>query len=222
MSETARNLRLEWVEAGTLTANPHNWRTHGAEQMSTIKDMLADPEVGWAGVLLFNERTGRLIDGHARKDAVDPQTLVPVLVGSWSEEGEAKILATLDPIAAMAGADRDAFAKLIDTFEADTLSVRDLIDRTLAGATTDGQDEDDNEADKDKGSIIPGMELRPFEHYDYVLVLARNTQDWERLVELCQLERVNASPIEGKSKIGLGRLIDAGRLLELIERRAAR
>src|SRR5262245_51772281 len=98
-------LRLEWVEAGSLTANPRNWRKHPDTQMAAIKGLIADPEVGWAGALLFNERTGRLIDGHARQKISDAKALVPVLIGSWSEEAEKRILLTLDPIAGMAVAD---------------------------------------------------------------------------------------------------------------------
>lgn len=98
-------LRLEWVEAGSLTANPRNWRRHPEHQVAALKGMLNDPEVGWAGALLFNERTSRLVDGHARQKVVDPKTPVPVLIGSWSEAAEQRILLTLDPIANMAIAD---------------------------------------------------------------------------------------------------------------------
>src|SRR3974377_536095 len=96
-------LRLEWIEAGSLTENPLNWRRHSQEQLQSIRELVQDPEVGWAGACLFNKRRGRRIDGHARKEVVDPKTPVPVLVGNWSPEAEAKILATLDPVGAMAG-----------------------------------------------------------------------------------------------------------------------
>lgn len=58
--------RLEYVDAATLAENPANWRTHPAAQISALNDVIA--EVGWAGALLYNERTKRLIDGHARKN----------------------------------------------------------------------------------------------------------------------------------------------------------
>ena len=32
-------LRLEWVEAGSLTANPRNWRKHPETQMAAIKGL---------------------------------------------------------------------------------------------------------------------------------------------------------------------------------------
>jgi hypothetical protein len=98
-------LRLEWIEAGSLAENPENWRRHGNDQLAGLKQLIDDPEVGWAGAFLYNERTGRLIDGHGRKKVVDPKTPVPVLVGNWSEDAERKILLTLDPLASMATAD---------------------------------------------------------------------------------------------------------------------
>lgn len=98
-------LRLEWVEAGSLTRNPRNWRLHPPEQTKALGALLSDPEIGWAGALLYNERTKQLIDGHARLDLVDAETPVPVLIGKWSPAAELKILASLDPLARMAYAD---------------------------------------------------------------------------------------------------------------------
>src|SRR5438445_1448904 len=94
-------LRLEWWAPDCLSDDPLNWRRHGDKQLSALKDVLE--EVGWAGALLYNERTQRLIDGHARKQVSSGK--VPVLVGSWTEEQERKILATLDPLGALAETD---------------------------------------------------------------------------------------------------------------------
>ena len=107
-------LRLEWIEAGQLEDNPANWRKHPAEQLAALNDLIDDPAVGWAGALLYNEQTGRLIDGHGRKADRRPDELVPVLVGSWAPEAERKILLTLDPIGAMATAARDQLQHLLD------------------------------------------------------------------------------------------------------------
>jgi hypothetical protein len=104
-------LRLEWIEAGSLAANPNNWRRHPAGQARAFKALLSD--VGWAGALLYNERTRRLIDGHLRQKSVPPRTAVPVLIGNWDEEAEKKILATLDPLAMMAIPDVDALDSLL-------------------------------------------------------------------------------------------------------------
>jgi hypothetical protein len=101
-------LRLEWRTPAELAENPRNWRSHPAGQVAALDGLLDD--VGWAGALLYNERTGRLIDGHLRRERALARGdgKVPVLVGSWDEEQEKKILATLDPIGSMASADADA------------------------------------------------------------------------------------------------------------------
>ena len=91
-------LRLEWIDPAELDANPANWRRHPPEQTTALADVIR--EVGWAGALLYNEKTRRLIDGHARKDLFAGKNKVPVLIGSWDESQEKKILATLDPIGA--------------------------------------------------------------------------------------------------------------------------
>jgi hypothetical protein len=105
-------LRLEWLDPKTLTPNPMNWRRHPEKQKKILDAVLT--EVGWAGVALFNETTGRLIDGHARRDwAISNKQEMPVLVGSWSEADEKKILATMDPISAMAEQAEDLYLQLL-------------------------------------------------------------------------------------------------------------
>ena len=79
---------------------------------------------------LYNERTGRLIDGHARRKVALDQGAeqVPVLVGNWSEEQEKKILATLDPMAAMAEeADKSQLEALLAEVHTDSQALKDLL-----------------------------------------------------------------------------------------------
>src|SRR5574343_498168 len=110
------NLRLEWLDPATLKPNPRNYRTHSDQQKKILSAVM--DEVGWAGVALFNEATGHLIDGHARREmCLKSGDQMPVLVGSWSEADERKILATLDPIAAMAGQLDETYADLLRSIE---------------------------------------------------------------------------------------------------------
>ena len=84
MSDKQKALRLEWVEAMDLRDNPANWRTHPDLQREALDELLFGEEpVGWAGAALYNEATGRLIDGHLRREvAAVHDEPVPVLVGS--------------------------------------------------------------------------------------------------------------------------------------------
>lgn len=107
---------LVWVEAGSLQNNPLNWRKHPPHQVKALAASIKAN--GWAGVLMFNETTGHLLDGHARKD-LDPKSIVPVGLGNWTPEQERNILATLDPIGSMAEADTAMLKKLSEECLAD-------------------------------------------------------------------------------------------------------
>ena len=53
----SEELRLEYLDVDQLDENPANWRTHSDEQINAVKGAI--DEVGWAGALLYNERTRR-------------------------------------------------------------------------------------------------------------------------------------------------------------------
>jgi len=109
---------LRRVPANTLKPNPNNWRTHPKKQLDAIRGVLA--EVGFAGAELARELddgTLELIDGHARAEVAGTAE-VPVLVLDVDEAEAKKILATFDPIGAMAESDAaklDAVLRDVDT-----------------------------------------------------------------------------------------------------------
>ncbi|MFL6725142.1 MAG: DNA modification methylase [Sphingomicrobium sp.] len=128
---TEPKLRLEWLDPADLKDHPQNWRRHPHRQQRALRDALQ--EVGWAGALLYNQRTGRLIDGHLRKKIARKGEKVPVLVGSWSEADEAKILATLDPITSLAETDQHALEELLGLVRTESSAITSLLE-SLAGA----------------------------------------------------------------------------------------
>ena len=89
-----------------LLANPMNWRVHPLHQQEKLEGVLS--EVGWIQRVIVNEATGHVIDGHARVGLAISrgEPLVPVLYVDLTLEEERLVLATLDPIGALAGTDR--------------------------------------------------------------------------------------------------------------------
>ena len=65
--------------------------------------------------VIVNRTTGYLVDGHLRVELAKAagQSSIPVVYVELSEEEEQVILASLDPIGAMATADRDKLAELL-------------------------------------------------------------------------------------------------------------
>lgn len=117
-------LRLEYIDPATLDANPANWRVHSPEQVAGMRGLFE--EVGWAGALLYNERTGRLLDGHMRRKLAQGQP-VPVLIGSWTPEQEAKILVTHDTIGMLAEVDATAFDQLLRDVQTGSQEIQQLL-----------------------------------------------------------------------------------------------
>jgi len=86
-------------------------------------------EVGIADALLARELpdgTLRLVDGHLRGDTA-PDTEWPVLVLDINDEEEAKLLGTLDPLAAMAEADQQKFGELLAEIETESEAVEAML-----------------------------------------------------------------------------------------------
>jgi hypothetical protein len=129
------------VRADQLRPHPRNWRTHPQEQQDALRGVLA--EIGYADALLARELPDgslQLIDGHLRAEAT-PQAIVPVLVLDINEQEALKLLATLDPLAAMAGADAQLLGALVADVETDNQAVRSMIDRLAEENPVDGDAE---------------------------------------------------------------------------------
>ena len=93
------------VPASSLRPAPANWRTHSLAQRDALKGLLA--EIGYAGATLCRELPDgslEIIDGHLRAEEMGHRE-VPVLVTDLDEKEARKLLATYDPLGAMAHAD---------------------------------------------------------------------------------------------------------------------
>jgi hypothetical protein len=128
--DASKSLRLEWIDPADLNENPSNWRRHPEPQAKALAAAIS--EVGWAGALLYNERTKHLIDGHCRRELFAGKGMVPVLVGSWDEATEKKILATLDPVSAMAEADAGKLRALLDEVETGNEALQQMLSNLAA------------------------------------------------------------------------------------------
>jgi DNA modification methylase len=96
-----------------LIPNPANWRTHPREQHRALAGAMT--EVGWVAQVLVNRTTGHVVDGHLRVELAISrnEATVPVTYVELSEDEERLVLATLDPLAAMASADTAKLAELL-------------------------------------------------------------------------------------------------------------
>lgn len=77
--------------------------------------------------------------------------------------------------------------------------------------------EDEKSSSKEKEQEpLENMQLKVFEHYDYLVFVFKNMPDWLNVVNYFDMKKVNAG--YGKTKkVGIGRVIDGKRLLEILQ-----
>jgi hypothetical protein len=125
---------LRMVPASDLRPNPKNWRTHPKAQQDALRGVLA--EVGLADACLARELPDgslMLIDGHLRAETLGDGD-VPVLVLDVNEAEADKILATLDPLAAMANSDAAKLDELLRNVDTGSEALQQMMAVTAAQA----------------------------------------------------------------------------------------
>lgn len=118
---------LRHVPASELRPNPKNWRTHPKAQQDALRGILA--EVGMADACLARELDDgslMLIDGHLRAETIGEE-IVPVLILDVDEAEADKILATLDPLAAMASSDAVKLDELLRNVDTGSEALQEMI-----------------------------------------------------------------------------------------------
>lgn len=228
MAETTKKTKEPVLALEQLVPDPQNARTITDDAMQGLGYSLA--EFGDISGITWNLKTGTLVCGHQRVQQlrdkwgeklrldegvglVTPSgDVFPVRIVEWDEQKHrAAQLAANNP-AVQGEYDLTTAAGQLKRLEEEAPQLYDPL--RLSRIWQAGDRKEPTEADE---AGPPDMELQPYESYDYVIVLARNTQDWEWLCEKLGLQRVNASPV-GAKKIGLGRAIEVGRLRELIDK----
>ncbi len=135
-----RNRIVRYGEAApeSLLANEENWRIHPLSQQQGLTAVLEG--VGVVQNILVNLRTSSewpegkrgvetLVDGHARVaiaiSANEPS--IPITYVDLTPNEEAIVLATLDPIAAMATTDKEMLAQIMQGVHSDDERLQQLI-----------------------------------------------------------------------------------------------
>ena len=119
------------VAADTIRPHPQNWRSHPDGQRTALRAMLR--EIGFADVLLgrrcrdeAGEEFIQLLDGHLRREEMAGHE-VPVVLLDLTDEEAAKLLITLDPLAAMSEADPGNLRELMESIQTEDEDVAGLV-----------------------------------------------------------------------------------------------
>ena len=125
-----------WEAPDQLLANPANFRVHPGTQAAALAGALGD--LGWVTRVVVNKRTGHVVDGHLRVALAlqRSEATVPVTYVDLTEAEELKALATLDPIAAMAGTDKALLEELLATVQTEDAALAEFLEGLKPGGET--------------------------------------------------------------------------------------
>jgi len=212
-----RVVELRRVPSEELQDNEANWRVHPYAQQQAVSELLE--KVGIVGALTayHSERNGgklTLIDGHERRGH---KAEWPTLILDVTDEEADLLLLMLDPMVALADSDGTRLTALLREASTGTPALEELLRQLGVEASGANGDEADEEEKPDGPPPPPEMELQPFEHYDYVVVLFRSSLDWAQAVERLGMQHEGVTLRDGeKRKIGRGRVVEGQRFLDLL------
>jgi hypothetical protein len=107
------------VDPRTLVPHEKNWRRHPKHQAAALAGAI--DEIGFLKSVTVSQRSGKVLDGHLRVEEAlrQKQETIPVEYVDLTEEEELIALATIDPLAAMAQAEKETLESLLAAIEVD-------------------------------------------------------------------------------------------------------
>jgi DNA modification methylase len=137
----------------------------------------------------------QIVDGHLRAETT-PDAIVPVLIVDLNDAEAEKVLATFDPLAAMAEPDEAQLAALLKGIETDSEALAALLEQ-LAEEAAKGQSADITEDDipepPDEAVTRPG-DLIILGHHRLLCGDSSKPEDVDRLLDGAVIHLVNTDP----------------------------
>ena len=232
--EKNQSLRIEYIPLSTLRSHPKNPKEH---HIGKIKESFR--RFGFTSPIIMNEENGMLLAGHGRvKSLVDKKNegdvppehirvddatgdwLVPVVRGIRhnAEDHEAYLIAD-NKLTELGGWDDDVLADLLKGLaEGDGLSGTGFSDLEAEALLGEKIERAVDALEAPESERAKKMELQlPFEHWDYVVFMFNDYRDYMQVLTALGIKKVDGSASRKGKKIGVGRVINGRKLLELID-----
>ena len=206
------------ADPASLKPNPGNPNRHSAHQIQLLAAIIQ--EQGWRAPVTVSKRSGLIVRGHGRLEAALLLGCTEIPVDEQDYASEAEELADLladNRLSELAELDEGDLKRVIERLrEADP-----SFDIELTGFMEDellklfAEDEE-----KEELETIPAMECQAFEHHDYLVFMFSDLRDWMLALQAFQVPEVNYSIGRKAKKVGIGRVLNGKRLLQLAQKAA--
>ena len=206
------------LDPAKLKPNPVNPNRHSAHQIQLLAAIIQ--EQGWRAPITVSKRSGLIVRGHGRLEAALLIGCDRVPVDMQDYESDAAELADLladNRLSELAELDEDDLKRVIEKLrESDPsfdVELTGFMEDEIARLFAEGDIEEDLET-------IPRMECQPFETHDYLVFMFHDLRDWMLALQLIGVREVDYSITRKTKKIGIGRVLNGKRLIELAKRAA--
>jgi hypothetical protein len=122
-----RIVRHAEVAPDQLLANSKNWRVHPKHQRDALAGVV--DEVGWVQEIIVQDGTDTVVDGHLRVSLAleRSEPVIPVTYVDLEDHEVDLVLATLDPLAAMATTDTEKLDELLRDVQTGEAAVQEML-----------------------------------------------------------------------------------------------
>ena len=180
-----------------LLANPRNWRIHPKAQQDALAAVL--DQVGWVQDVIVNQRTGHVVDGHARIALAisREEPTIPVVYVDLDEHEERLILASLDPLSAMATTDTDAMRELLAEITVDDAALLAMFEKVSPRRPQAGLTDPDAVPEAPEQSYVQRGEVYLLGPHRLMCGDATDSADMDRLTDGALADLVWTDPPYG-------------------------
>ena len=207
------HIDVRMVPTESLRPYERNAKIHDERQVEMIASSIQ--EFGFNNPVLIDD-DGMVIAGHGRLLAAKKLGLdeIPCVKLSHldDEQKRAYILAD-NKLSELAEWDES----ILD-LELLNIEEIDMSDFGFDGFEDDETEEPKTKQEKERERTIESMELKAFEHWDYLVFVFDNQMDWMNACEQFGIHRVDAG-YNGTRKVGLGRVVRGAELLARLGRK---
>lgn len=208
-----RKWQLIELELDDLSVNELNPKTIDPKNFVALKESIET--FGLAEPLVYNLTTKRIVGGNQRLKVLQSlgETKVQVMAAELTEAEEKALMMIFGNQHAMGKWDIEKALARLDEIRDQTPDL--YANLAMGPLRRDLGDEKSVEVEAGK-DIIPEMEIQPFEHWDYIVLVFNDSREWLSALEYFDVGKVKFSPSVGPKKIGLGRVINGKKFLEKI------
>jgi hypothetical protein len=209
-----KTYEITMMEISALEENELNPRTIAPTNFMALRESLN--EHGNLGVILYNKRTGHVVSGNQRLKVLRAagETQAPTIVLDIDQEEEIGIMIQMNNEQSMGSW---VGAKVLEQIDMLKQKRPELYDKlNLLHLRAQIVKDMPKEPHLALEQSVPEMEIMPYEHWDYLMLVFKDSRDWVSALEFFGVKKAQYSCPKGQKKTGLARVMDGARIMEML------